>query len=76
MAQQFCSGKNGLAALQPRAKSCTQVGCLSDHKSTQDQARLMDTGVTEAEANGQLLGDCEGIPVMGGTLILSNSQLL
>lgn len=34
----------------------------------------MDTGVTEAEANGQLLGDWEGIPVMGGTLILSNSS--
>lgn len=42
----------------------------------QDQATLMDTGVAEAEANDQLLGDCEGIPVMGGTLILSSSQLL
>lgn len=71
MAQQFCSGKNRLAAPQSRAKSCTQVGWLSDEKSTQDQARWMDTGVTE-----ELLGDCEGIPVMGGTLILSNSGLL
>lgn len=34
----------------------------------------MDPGVFEAEADDQLSGYCEGIPALGGTLVLSNSQ--
>lgn len=49
---------------------------LSDWKSVLDQAGLADSGVIEAEADDQLSGDCERIPVLGGTPVLSNSQLL